>query len=83
MWPVYEDILWSSINNRYPLGQFESTQVEKVFKILDIKVEIICGIGKLLILKEYKDIRCLLVNTEARKRAVASENSEGRAGYAQ
>lgn len=46
-------------------------------------MEIICGIGKLLILKEYKDIRCLLVNTEARKWAVASENSEGLAGYAQ
>jgi len=82
IWPAYKVSLRSSVKDSFSLKQFESTQVEQVFKILDGQVELPCGMGKYLVRKEYEDIRCLLIDAEARKWAGVTENGGRPAGYA-
>lgn len=81
MWPAYMVSLWSSTNDILLLGQYESTKVEKEFKMLDDKVELSYRMREYLVWKEYEDIYCLVVHAEVGNWVGASENNKRPAGY--
>lgn len=78
---AYMVSLSSSINESLVLGQYESTKVEKKFKILDDKVEISYRMGEYLVWKEDEDIYSPVVHAEVGNWVGASANNKRPAGY--